>query len=794
MKQHVANGNIPAELKKEDLLRLYQRMVLIRRFETVAGELNRKGVWPGFLHLYIGEEACAVGVCDHLRTEDWITSTHRGHGHALAKGLAPKKLMAELYARATGCSGGRGGSMHLFGPDIGLLGTHGLVASGIPLAVGAGLSAKARGAPTLGVAFFGDGACNHGAFLESINFATVQKLPVLFVCENNLYATATALTKATANPEIATRAAAFGCPGVAVDGNDVLAVWQAAGEAVRRARRGGGPTLLECKTYRFCGHHEGDPICGVYRTEEELTAWKKRCPIAHFRRLLLEQVPGITAEELDAIDRHMEQEVQEAVRFGESSPWPDPATIHDHLYAEPLNPPVPSVQPNGPPLQQGWLEAVRDGIAEEMRRDGTILYLGEGIAERGGSFAHTKGLWQEFGSLRVIDTPISELAFTGASAGASATGCRAIADVMFVDFLFDAASQIVHQASRLRYLSNGTLSVPLVVRASMGMIKSAGAHHSGSYYPCFGHIPGLIVVVPSNPADAKGLIKTALRAGDPVLFLEPKSLFSSKGEVPAGEHLVPFGQASLVRSGKDLTIATCGQLVRVCLDAATQLQNKGISCEVIDLRTIVPLDVETVAASLHKTGRLLVVDEAWSMFGVGAELAAAMMEQAFDDLDAPVARLHTERVPFPFSPPLENAVAVTSAKVIAAAEALLSGRAAAPRHPKAACPATPQRTAPTESLPSTARAPAEAQTLALAEEGVPILMPNMDLTIESAKIIKWKKSVGQSVQAGETVVEVETDKATVEVEAPGNGVLVQILVAEGDTVALGRPVGIIKPA
>ena len=684
--------------------------------------------------------------------------------------------------------------MHLFGPDIGLLGTHGLVASGIPLAVGAGLSAKARGAPTLGVAFFGDGACNHGAFLESINFATVQKLPVLFVCENNLYATATALTKATANPEIATRAAAFGCPGVAVDGNDVLAVWQAAGEAVRRARRGGGPTLLECKTYRFCGHHEGDPICGVYRTEEELTAWKKRCPIAHFRRLLLEQVPGITAEELDAIDRHMEQEVQEAVRFGESSPWPDPATIHDHLYAEPLNPPVPSVQPNGPPLQQGWLEAVRDGIAEEMRRDGTILYLGEGIAERGGSFAHTKGLWQEFGSLRVIDTPISELAFTGASAGASATGCRAIADVMFVDFLFDAASQIVHQASRLRYLSNGTLSVPLVVRASMGMIKSPALHHSGSYYPCFGHIPGLIVVVPSNPADAKGLIKTALRAGDPVLFLEPKSLFSSKGEVPAGEHLVPFGQASLVRSGKDLTIATCGQLVRVCLDAATQLQNKGISCEVIDLRTIVPLDVETVAASLHKTGRLLVVDEAWSMFGVGAELAAAMMEQAFDDLDAPVAPAHRAR-----------ALSVQSAAGKRGRghvrEGDRGGRGFSSRGgrrhqdtPRRPVPRLRREPPPRSPCPALLEHQQRLQTLALAEEGVPILMPNMDLTIESAKIIKWKKSVGQSVQAGETVVEVETDKATVEVEAPGNGVLVQILVAEGDTVALGRPVGIIKPA
>ena len=321
------------------------------------------------------------------------------------------------------------------------------------------------------------------------------------------------------------------------------------------------------------------------------------------------------------------------------------------------------------------MDAVRDGIAEEMRRDANLIYLGEGIAERGGCFGHSKDLWKEFGGRRVIDTPICELAFTGAATGAAATGCRAVADLMFADFMFDAATQIIHMAGKLRYMSNGQLGVPLLVRAPMGMIKCAAAHHHGAYYPAFGHCPGLIVVVPSNPADAKGLVKTALRAGDPVLFLEHKALFASKGPVPVGEHLVPFGQAAIALSGTDLTMATCGLHVRTCLEAAAELQTRGISCEVIDLRTIVPLDVETVAASLHKTGRLLVVDEAWSMFGVGAELAAAMMEHAFDDLDAPVARLHTARVPFPFSPALDSAVAVTVAKVVAAAEALLAGRA-----------------------------------------------------------------------------------------------------------------------
>lgn len=785
----------PDGLDKRGLLRLYERLMLLRRFETVAKELNAKGAWPGFLHLYIGEEASAVGVCDHLRNNDWVTSTHRGHGHCLAKGVSPKAIMAELYGKATGCSGGRGGSMHMFAPKVGLLGTNGLVAGGIPLAVGAGLSAKVRGTDQIGVAFFGDGASNHGAFLESINFAAVQKIPVVFVCENNLYATATALSKVTANVEIATKAAAFGCAGVAVDGTDVLAVWVAAREAVARARTGKGPTLIEVKTYRWCGHHEGDPPFGTYRTKEELESWKQRDCVSRFRRLLTEDFCVATGEELDAIDRRQDEIVAEAVRFGETSPEPDPATTWDHVYAEPINPPLPPEESPVQTLQQGWMEAVRDGIAEEMRRNKATVYLGEGVGERGGCFGHTKGLWQEFGS-RVIDTPICELAFTGASVGASATGCRAIADLMFVDFLYEAGSQIAQQAAKLRYLSNGQVSVPMVVRAPIGMVKSAAAHHSGSYYPAWGHIPGLLVAVPSNPADAKGLIKTALRAGDPVLFLEHKALFSSKGPVPIGEHFLPMGVAAVVQPGTDLTLVTCGLLVRVCMEAAAELQQQGISCEVIDLRTIVPLDVETVAASLHKTGRLLVVDEAWSMFGVGAELSAAMMELAFDDLDAPIARLHTERVSFPFSPVLDEVAAVSAPKIIAAARELMAGRVTPMKHPKAARRATPAAfpAAPqASSLKPQAPAASDPKPQVFPDEGVAILMPNMDLTIEEAKIVHWIKKVGDSVRAGEGVVEVETDKATLEIESPASGVLVKTLAAEGEVVRLAQPVGILKP-
>lgn len=789
---------IPSELGKPDLLRMYERMVLLRRFESKVQELYRAGRWPGFIHLYIGEEATAVGVCDHLSSDDWIVSTHRGHGHALAKGVSPGAVMAELLGKTTGCSGGRGGSMHMYDRQVGLFGTTGIVASGIPSAVGAALSARVRGTNNVSVAFFGDGGTSHGGFLESLNFASVQKLPVLFVCENNLYATQTALSKATANVSISSKAAAFGCAGVTIDGNDVLEVWRATREAIALAQAGGGPTLIEALTYRWCGHHEGDPPCGGYRSEEELNAWKQRCPIAGFRRLLVEEAQIATAEELDAIDSRMDSEIQEAIRFSESSPDPDPAKLHQHVHAEPINA-FGLPHASSETTQRSWLDAVRDGIAEEMRGDPSMIYLGEGIAERGGCFGHSKDLWKEFGSRRVIDTPICELAFTGAAIGAAATGCRAIADLMFVDFWFDAATQIVHMAAKLRYMTNGQLGVPLLIRAPMGMIKCAGAHHSGTYYPAMGHCPGLLVVVPSNPADAKGLVKAALRCADPVMFLEHKALFSSKGQVPVGEHLVPLGKAAIARPGTDLTIATCGLMVRVCLEAATELESRGVSCEVIDLRSIVPLDVETVAESLHKTGRLLVVDEAWSMFGVGGELAAAMMEHAFDDLDAPVARLHTERVPFPFSPALDSSVGVTTVKVVAAVEALLAGHAIPPKHPKAeralekqidqprAAAAAACQTAKPDKKSARAASPS-------VQGGVPIVMPNMDLTIEEAKILGWSKAVGQSVRAGETILQVETDKAVVDVEAPASGVLAEILADEGEVVALGKSVGIIQPA
>ena len=317
----------------ETLLALYRTMLTIRLTEEGLARLHQQGLVHGACHTYVGEEAVAVGVCAHLRMDDTVLSTHRGHGHALAKGVTPRALCAELFGRVTGCSRGRGGSMHLFAPEVGMLGTSGIVGPSILMATGAGYSFRLLRTDRVSVAFFGDGAANNGAFHEGLNLAAIWKLPVLFVCENNLYATEVPFATVAGNANVAERAAASGLPSVRLDGNDVLAVYQAADEAIQRARRGDGPALLECLTYRTRAHSEGMRDAG-YRTREEVEAWKARDPIARWRERLV-AAGTVAAAELDRIDRDIQALAEDAIDFATKSPWPDPATATRHIYGTP---------------------------------------------------------------------------------------------------------------------------------------------------------------------------------------------------------------------------------------------------------------------------------------------------------------------------------------------------------------------------------------------------------------------------------------------------------------------------
>jgi len=319
-------------LPPDELVELYRQMVIIRRTEEQLARAHQQGLVHGACHTYVGEEAIAVGVCAHLRTDDAVFSTHRGHGHALAKGVTPRQLIAELLGRATGVSHGRGGSMHVFSPEVGMLGTSGIVGPSILMAAGIGYAYRLAKSDRVSVAFFGDGASNNGAFHEALNMAAIWKLPVLFVCENNQYATEVAFSTVAGNPDVSTRGAAYGIPSPAIDGNDVLQVYAAADQAVRRARAGEGPTLLACTTYRTRAHSEGMRD-GGYRTREEVETWRGRDPIKRLREAVLQQDPSDAAA-LDAVEREIQTLVDEALEWAKDSPWPDPATVLDHVYAE----------------------------------------------------------------------------------------------------------------------------------------------------------------------------------------------------------------------------------------------------------------------------------------------------------------------------------------------------------------------------------------------------------------------------------------------------------------------------
>lgn len=653
-------------LSHEHALRLYRQMVLIRRCEEQLARSHQRGLIHGACHTYVGQEAVAVGVSAHLRRDDVVFSTHRGHGHALAKGMPPVQLIAELYGRSAGCSHGRGGSMHLFAPEIGLMGTSGIVGPSILQATGAGYGFRLMKTDRVAVAYFGDGAVNNGAFHEGLNMAAIWKLPVVFVCENNQFATEVPFSSAAGNPSVSGRGAAYGMPGVEIDGNDVLAVRAAAGWAVERARAGDGPTLLECKTYRTRPHAEGMGDF-TYRTREEVEAWKMQCPLLLFRQRLSSQW-SIPSADLDAIDAEIQQQVEEAHRAAEASPAPDPATATTHIYAEPRNPAPP---PAPGSRQITYSQATLEALSFEMAANPGIFVLGEGIGIRGGNFKTTAGLYDKYGPERLRDTPICERGFVGLAGGAAMTGTRPVIDFMFADFVLDAVGEIINQIAKMQYMSSGRLKMPVLLRGCVGIGHSAATHHSGNYYPMYAHFPGLRVVVPSTPYDAKGLLHHALRCSDPVLFLEHRELLGLKGPVPEEAYEIPFGQATVVREGRDLTLVALTRMVPLAREAADTLARDGISIEVIDPRTVAPLDVDTIGQSVAKTGRLLIADEAFGPYGIGAEIAARIADRYFDELDAPIHRLNGAHTPTPYSPSLEAAIVPDVAAIIRAVRDLL---------------------------------------------------------------------------------------------------------------------------
>nr|NIV29613.1 dehydrogenase [Anaerolineae bacterium] len=462
-------------------------------------------------------------------------------------------------------------------------------------------------------------------------------------------------------------------PGTVVDGMDVLAVREAVDLAIERARRGEGPSLIECQTYRWYGHSRSDPR--AYRTKEEEAAWKARDPIPTFAARLVES--GIcTQDEIDALEERVEDAIEEATQFALDSAMPPAEEVEDFVYApfkwteadyakeRELR---EACRVGGPGTRKIlYRDALQEAGREEMQRDPSVFIMGEDVGLYGGAYGATRGLFEEFGADRVRDTPISEATIGGAAVGAAMAGMRPVAEIMYVDFTPLAMDQIANQGAKNRYMFGGKTTVPMVIRTEGGAGRSIAAHHSQSLEALWTHFPGIYVVMPSTPFDAKGLLKAAIRDDNPVMFIEHKMLYGVEGHVPEEDYVIPYGVADVKREGSDVTVVTYSRMVHRSIEAAEKLSGEGISVEVIDLRTLNPLDMDTVASSVKKTGRVVGVTEAYKTGSFISELAMRIQEEVFDWLDAPVVRVAAADVPVPMSEALENAA-------IPGVEAIIAG-------------------------------------------------------------------------------------------------------------------------
>src|SRR3954468_16725436 len=568
---------------------MFTQMLRIREFEEAVKRtfIDHPGVIRGHTHLADGAEASIVGSLAAIRPGDQVLSTYRCHGYPITLGSDTRAMMAEIYGRRDGLCKGLGGSMHLVDVDRGFLGTSGIVAAGIPHAAGVAYAAQIRGEGQVVMSFFGDGASKQGAFHETLNIASLWKLPVVFVMENNGYNVHTRSAQEDANAAagepLAVKAKAYSMPGVTVDGGDPVLVHQTVGDAVARARAGAGPSLVESCVYRLSAH--GNIIAP----------------------------PGVPLHfpEHEAIEKFGAPEEYEAALRGD---------------------PVPRFR-------------------GRLVTDGTMT-------------AENEDFVTSFGHDRVRVTPISETAEIGIATGAAMAGYRPVVELYMAEFMLVAMDQVINEAPRFRYMSGGQVKVPLVLKAGYGFTAGWAGQHTGTLGALFMGVPGLKVAVPSTAADAKGLMATAIRDDNPVVYLHHYLLTLEHGEVPDGEHLVPFGEAAVRRTGGDVTIVGTGWTVGKALAAAERLADEGIEAEVIDPRTLAPLDLDTILESVEKTGHLVLVDQAPRHSSVAAVIAGDVAEHGFGSLKAPIRLVTALDTTVPYSEPLEAYVLPDEDKVV----------------------------------------------------------------------------------------------------------------------------------
>jgi 2-oxoisovalerate dehydrogenase E1 component len=652
----------------EELRRIHRMLLLPRMIEEKMLLLLRQGKLSKWFS-GIGQEAIAVGVTAALHEDDYVLPMHRNLGVFTARETDLPRLLRQLLGKDGGFTKGRDRTFHFGDLDKRIVGMISHLGAMLPVADGLALAAQLRGEARVAAAFTGDGATSVGDFHEALNLAAVWKLPVLFVIENNQYGLSTPSHEQYACKQLADRALGYGMPGTIVDGNDVLAVHRAVRRAADRARRGDGPTLLEFKTFRLRGHEEASGTDYVPR--ELVEEWAQRDPLSRLERHLAGA--GLLSEaEAEAMRKDMKARIDALVDEALAAPEPTaPAEdmIADvHAPGAPPAPPTPAAVAAAPELR--YVDAISDGLREAMRRDATVVLLGQDIAEYGGVFKVTEGFALEFGKARVRNTPIVESGAIGAALGLALDGFRPMVEMQFGDFITCGFNQIVNNLAKTHFRWDAP--VPVVIRAPVGGGTGAGPFHSQNVESWFTSVAGLKVVAPATPFDAKGLLLAAFEDGNPVLFLEHKLLYRSvRGRVPEGHYTLPIGQAVVARSGTDATVVTYGVGVTWALEAAGVLAHEGHEIEVIDLRSLLPWDREMVTASVRKTGRALVLHEAPLTGGFGGEVAATIAKEAFEWLDAPVERLGALDTPVPFARALE-ALYSPKGRLLPALRALLS--------------------------------------------------------------------------------------------------------------------------
>ena len=657
-----SNGELVGDdpgLDPELYQQMYRKMVLARVLDRRMLALQRQGRLGTYAMLE-GQEAVQIGSALALKPDDFVFPSYREHAVQVTRGLPIEVLLA--YWKGLPNSGW---DMHKYRTGIVTV----PIATQLPHAVGYSYVTKLRGEDTVTAVYFGDGATSEADFHAAMNFAGVWKTPTVFICANNLYAISVPYEKQTASETIAQKAAAYGFDGFRVDGMDPIAMYLATRIAVRRARKGQGPTLIEAMTYRYGPHATADDPAR-YRSREEEEKWRQRDPIERLRRFL--ESRGEWDERVgEKVARETADQVEAAITAIESEPLPGrddairhgfhriPAHVVDQLHAmqkthgEALTTfgeeEIWSIGTDQPVTgaTESWTmaDAINAALDQAMERDPDVIVLGEDVGLSGGVFRITEGLQARYGEGRVIDTPLNESGIVGSAVGMALAGARPVAEIQFEGFVYPAFDQIVSHLGRFRYRTRGNSSVPVVVRFPSGAGIGAHEHHCDSPEAYFVHAPGLVVICPSTPTDAKGLLAAALEGDDPVIFLEPKVLYrAGREDVPVEHYTLPIGRARIRRPGTDLTLVTYGGMVPVALEAANQVD---ASVEVIDLRTLFPWDRETVLESVARTGRLLLVQEPQGSAGVAAEVASVVAEKALYDLQAPIVRVTGFDVPWP---------------------------------------------------------------------------------------------------------------------------------------------------